>query len=65
MSYFYVTQLDLCVVWMLILEDVELNWVQYQISHAIKMIYNFNSIVWMSLDWSLELCGPIPRNTDE
>jgi hypothetical protein len=50
---------------MLILEGVELNWVQYQISHVIEMRCNLNSIVWMSLlNWNLELCGPIPRNTE-
>jgi hypothetical protein len=42
---------------------MELNYVQYQISHDIEMRCNSNSIVWMSLNWSLELCGPIPRNT--
>ena len=29
------------------------------------MICNSNSIVSMSLNWSLELCGIIPRNTGE
>jgi hypothetical protein len=38
--------------------------VQLQISHDIEMSCNSNSIVWMSLNWSLELCGPIPLNTE-
>jgi hypothetical protein len=42
---------------------MELNWVEYQIIHGIEMRCNSNSIVWMSLNWSLELCGLIPRNT--
>jgi hypothetical protein len=29
------------------LEGMELNWVQYQISHNIEMRCNTNSIVWM------------------
>jgi hypothetical protein len=43
---------------------MELNWVEYQIRHDIEMICNSNFIVWMSLNWSLELCGLIPRNTE-
>jgi hypothetical protein len=50
--------------WMSILEDKELNWVQYQICHGIEMRYSPNSIVWMSLNWSLELCSLISRNTE-
>jgi hypothetical protein len=42
---------------------MELNWVQYQISHNTEMRYNFNSIVSMSRNWSLELCDLIPRNS--
>jgi hypothetical protein len=53
-----------CSVSMSILEDVELNWVQYQISHSIEMRCNFNVIIWMSLNWSLELYGSIPQNTE-
>jgi hypothetical protein len=49
---------------MSILRGMELNCVQYQISHGIEMRYNFNYIVWVSLDWSLELCVPIPRNIE-
>jgi hypothetical protein len=49
---------------MSILEDMELDWIQYQISHAIEMRCNSNFIVWTSLNWSLELCGLIPRNTE-
>ena len=45
----------LCCIWMSILEGVELNWVQLQISHGIEMRCNSNFIVWMSLNWSLEL----------
>jgi hypothetical protein len=45
----------LCFVWMSILEGVELNWVQLQISHGIEMSCNSNFIVWMSLNRSLEL----------
>jgi hypothetical protein len=41
---------------------MELNWVQYQISHGIEMRCNSNSIVWIPLNWSLELCGLIPLN---
>jgi hypothetical protein len=37
----------------------ELNWVEYQIRHGIEMICIFNSIVWMSLNWNLELYGLI------
>jgi hypothetical protein len=29
-----------------------------------EMRCNFNSIVWMSLNWSLKLCGLILRNTE-
>jgi hypothetical protein len=47
---------------MLILEDVELNWIQLQISHGIEMSCNFNYIVWMSLNCSLKLCGLFPLN---
>jgi hypothetical protein len=35
---------------MSILEGMELNWFQYQISHVIEMRCNSNSIVWMSLN---------------
>jgi hypothetical protein len=49
---------------MSILERMELNWVEYQIRHDIEMRYNSNSIVWMSLNWSLELCGLILGNTE-
>jgi hypothetical protein len=49
---------------MSILEDIDLNWTQYQISHVIEMRYNSNSIVWMPLNWSLELFGPISRNIE-
>jgi hypothetical protein len=49
---------------MLILERTELNWVEYQIRHGIKMRCNSNSIVWFSQNWSLELCGLIPCNTE-
>jgi hypothetical protein len=41
-----------------------LNWFQYQISHGIEMRCNSNSIVWMSLYWSLELGDLIQRNTE-
>jgi hypothetical protein len=44
---------------------VELDWVQLQICHGIEMSCNSNSIVWMLLNWSLELCGPIPLSTEE
>jgi hypothetical protein len=53
-----------CCVWMSILEGMDLNRVEYQISHGIEMRYNSNSIVWMSLNWSLEWCGLIPCNTE-
>jgi hypothetical protein len=46
---------------MLILEGMELNWVEYRISHGIEMRCNFNSIVSMSPYCSLELCGLYPR----
>jgi hypothetical protein len=48
----------------LILEMMELNWVEYQIRHGIEMRCNSSSIVWMSLNWSSELCGLNPRNTE-
>jgi hypothetical protein len=48
---------------MSILKDMELNWVQYQISHSIEMRCNSNSIVWISLNWNLKLCGLIPHNS--
>jgi hypothetical protein len=48
---------------MSILEMMELNWVENQIRHGIEMRCNSNSIVWISLNWSLELCEfhTIPR----
>jgi hypothetical protein len=49
---------------MSILEGMELNWFQYQISRDIEMRRSSNSIVWMSLYWSLELGGLIPRNIE-
>ena len=49
---------------MSILEGMELNWVQYQISHDIEMRCDSNSIVWMSLNWSFELCSLILRNIE-
>jgi hypothetical protein len=33
--------------------------------HDIEMKCNSSSIVWMSLNWSLELCDLIPRNNEE
>jgi hypothetical protein len=54
----------LCFVWMSILERMELNWVEYQIKHGIEMRCISNSIVFMSLNSSLELCGLIPRSTE-
>jgi hypothetical protein len=38
-----------------------------RIGHGIKMRCNSNSIVcivWITLSWSLQLCGLIPRNTE-
>jgi hypothetical protein len=49
---------------MSILEGKELNWIQYQTNYGIEMRCNSNSIIWMSLNWSLELCGLISRNTE-
>jgi hypothetical protein len=46
------------------LEGIELNWVQYQISHSIEMRCNFNFIILMSQNWSLELCGLISLNSE-
>jgi hypothetical protein len=48
---------------MSILEGIELNCIEYQINHGIKIRCNCNSIVWMSLYWSLEFGGLISRNT--
>ena len=35
---------------MLILEGLELNWVQYQINHGIEMGHDSNSVVWMTVE---------------
>jgi hypothetical protein len=35
--------------------------VEYQIRYGIEIRCNSNFIVWMSLNWSLELCSLIPR----
>jgi hypothetical protein len=32
---------------------------------CIEMICNSNSVVWMSLNWTLKLCGLILHNTYE
>jgi hypothetical protein len=55
---------ELCSVWMSILERLELNWAEYQIRDGIEMRCNSNSIIWMSLNWSLKLCGLSTRNTE-
>jgi hypothetical protein len=34
---------------------------KYQNKHGIEMRCNSNFIVWMSLNWSSEFCGLIPR----
>jgi hypothetical protein len=39
--------------------------VQYQIRHSIKMRCNSNYIIWMPLNWILELSSIIPRNSKE
>jgi hypothetical protein len=53
----------LCSILMSILEGKELNWVQNQIRHSTETRSNSNSIVWMSCNWSLELCGLNPCNS--
>jgi hypothetical protein len=51
-------------VWILILEWMDLNLIEYQIKHDIEIRCNSNSIVWVSLNWSLKLCGVTPHNTE-
>jgi hypothetical protein len=46
------------------IKSTKLNWVEYQIRHGIEMRCNCNFIVWMSLNWNMDLCGLIPRNTE-
>jgi hypothetical protein len=44
--------------------DIREYRIEYQIRHHIEMGCISNSIVWMLLNWSLELCGLIPPNPE-
>jgi hypothetical protein len=61
--FWHHARIYLCSVWMSILRAW--NWIgfKYQISHSIEMRCNSNSIFWMLLNRSLELCCLIPRNS--